>query len=89
MDFTPIITIVISAVAIYFFIKLIVNPLIKVIGGIVIFLIIIYIMQHFFGLDLKTAFGPFGKYLDPAKWNINFNEITTQAAKYVKKLFSL
>jgi hypothetical protein len=68
MDFNSIIAIVVGAVAIYLFIKFVVNPLIKTVLGIVIFLILIYILKHTFNLDLTKAFGPFGSYFDLDSW---------------------
>ena len=89
MDFTPLITIIISAIAIYFFIKLIVHPLLKAIGGIIVFIIIIYIMQRYFGLNLENAFGPLGKYLNPEGWITGFTQIITQIINYIKKLLPI
>ncbi len=88
MDFAWLITIIISAIVIYFFVKLIVSPLIKVVVGIVVFLIIIYVLQHFFNFDLTGAFGPFGKYLDIGNWGINFNVAINQIENYIEKIFS-
>lgn len=86
MNFTPLITIIISVVAIYFFVKLIVNPLIKVVAGVVIFLVIVYILQRFFNFDFNDTFGPLAKYLNPEKWGVNFNEIISQIVNYIKGL---
>jgi len=83
MDFAPIITIVVSLVVVFFFIKLVVSPLVKVIIGIAVFLIMIYLLQHFLNFDVSNSFGPFGKYLDLKNWNINFQEVINQ----IKNIF--
>ena len=73
MDVTSLIVIVAIIVVIFIFIKFIVSPIIKVIVGIITFLLLIYVLQRFFGFDLTRIFGPFGSYLDLTKWGINFN----------------
>jgi hypothetical protein len=88
MDFAPIITIIISLIVVYFFIKLIVSPLIKVIIGIAVFLIMIYLLQHFLNFDVSKSFGPFGKYLDLKNWGINLQDIMNQIGNYIKKTLS-
>lgn len=73
-DLTSIITIVVIIAAIYFFIKFIVSPIIKLVVGIVAFLVILYVLEHFFNINLYEIFGPFGKYLDIS--NLGANSIS-------------
>lgn len=62
MDLNSIIAIVIGVVVIFFFVKLVINPLVKAILGIAIFLIAIYLLQKFFHFNLDNVFGPFSAY---------------------------
>lgn len=76
MDVNSLIAIVIAIIVIYFFIKFVVNPAIKVILGIVVFLIIIYLLQRFFGFDLNQVLTPFGIHLKLEKMGIDLNWIS-------------
>lgn len=84
MDTNSIIAAVIGIVATYLFIKLIVSPLIKAILGVIIFVAVIYVLQHFFNIDFSTVLGPFGKYLNLTNWNIDFSGIIRQIENYTK-----
>lgn len=52
MDFASIITIIIGIAVIIFIIKFIVSPLIKALTGIIAFIAVIYILQHFLNFDV-------------------------------------
>jgi len=73
MDFTSLLAIVVAIVVIYFFIKFIVNPALKVVGGIIVFFIIIYILQHYLNFNFNNILGPFGLnwILSPINYYIN------------------
>lgn len=72
MDYASLITIIITIIIIYFLIKLIISPIIKAVLGIITFLIIIYILQKFFGFDLNKILTPFGINLNTESWNLNW-----------------
>jgi len=60
MDLTLFIVIVLAIVVIYLFIKFILSPVLRIIFGIIIFIILIYFLQRFFGFDLNRILSPFG-----------------------------
>jgi hypothetical protein len=71
IDFTSLIIIVVAIVVAYFFIKFIVSPIIKIITGIIFFLILIYFLQKF-GFNFNKILSPFGISLDLNNWIQNF-----------------
>lgn len=81
-------SIAIIIVVIYFFVKFIVNPLIRVIAGIIIFLVIIFVLQNFFNVNVNQILGPFGKYLDFNTWNINLNGVINLISRYINQALS-
>lgn len=85
MDLTSILVIIGAIVIIYLFIKLVLSPLLKVILGVVFFLLLIYILQKFFGFDISRIFGPFGKYFSSAKVGSNFNWFLDPINYYTNK----
>lgn len=87
MDFTSIIAIVVAIVAVYLFIKLIAKPIIKAVLGVIIFLALIYLLQHF-GFDFNRILGPLSKYLDLNKPNTSFNWILGPINYYINKIIS-
>jgi hypothetical protein len=86
MDLTSLIEIVIVIVVIYFFIKLIVSPVIKLILGVIIFLVAIYLLQRFFGFNLDQVLAPFGISLNSGKWGLNLNWILGPANYYIDQI---
>jgi len=88
MDITSLIEIVIAIVVVYFFIKLIVSPVIKAVIGVLTFLVAIYLLQHFLGFDLTKLLGPWGKYLNVNKLGLNLNWIFGPAYYYIDKIKS-
>jgi len=76
MDLTSLIEIVIAIIVIYFFIKFIVNPIARLILGIISFLILIYILQKYFGFNLNNILSPFGISLNTNKWGVDLNWIS-------------
>ena len=85
MDLASIITIVVGAIIIYFVIKFVVSPLIKAIAGIIALLLLIYIIQYFFGFNLDRFFGPLATYLDITKWGINLSWLLNPLNYYLNK----
>jgi hypothetical protein len=85
MDFASIIGIIIAVVVIYLFIKFIVSPVLRVAFGVIIFLILIYILQRFFGFNLNQVFGPFGINLD---WILNPTDyFVNQAQNFLNNIW--
>lgn len=76
MDTTSFVEIVIVVVAIYFFIKFIVTPIVKAVVGIIIFLVLIYLLQRFFGFDVDKVLAPFGISLNINGWGSSFSWLT-------------
>ena len=88
MDLQSIIVIVVAIVIVYFFVKLVVSPLVKVVLGIITFLIALYVLQHFFNLNLNNALGPLSSYLNLNKWGVNLNWILAQVFSYINSILS-
>lgn len=84
MDTILLISIIVVIVVIYFFVKFIVSPVIKAILGFIIFLVAIYLLQKFLGLDLNKILSPYAGYLN--KWGINLNWILETANYYIDKV---
>jgi len=75
MDVASITAIIIALAVIYFFVKIVVSPVVKAILGVIIFLIALYLLQHYFGFNLNKILSPLGIY--PEKWGINLNWLTS------------
>lgn len=83
MDITSLIEIIVVIVVIYFFIKLIVSPIIKAVLGIIIFLAAVYFLQKYFGFNFDRVLAPFGISLNSNKWGLNLNWIFSLANYYI------
>jgi hypothetical protein len=86
IDVSSFLAIIVIAVLIFLFVKFIVHPLLKLIIGIAIFLILLYIVQNFFGFDLSKYLGPFAplaKYLDISKWGVNLDWLLNPLNHYL------
>jgi hypothetical protein len=88
MDITSLIEIIIVIGLIYLFLKLIVSPIFKIILGIIIFLVLIYILQRFFNFDLGQILAPFGISLKPTKLGPNFNWLLVPLNHYIDQIQS-
>ena len=86
MDLTTIIEIAVAIVVIFFFIKFIVSPIIKIIMGIIIFIVLLYLLQRFFGFNIDQVLTPFGISLKSSSWNMNLNWILGPANYYVDQI---
>jgi hypothetical protein len=86
MDLTSIIEIVIAIAVVYLFIRFVASPVIRVILGIITFLVIILILQQFFNFDLDKALIPLGIHLNLNKWVSSFNWILGPANYYIELL---
>ena len=75
MDFTSLIIILAVIVVFYLFIKFVVNPVIKAIIGIAALLILIYLLQRFFGFSLDQILAPFGISFNLNNWGFNLDWI--------------
>jgi len=83
MDTTSLIEIVIVVVAIYFFIRFIVSPIIKAVLGVVALIVIVYLLQRFLGFDIGKVLAPFGISFDSSNWGQNLNWILGPLGYYV------
>jgi len=86
MDITSLVEIGIVVIVIYFFIKFIVSPIARLILGIIIVLVTIYLLQRFFGFDTAKIFGPFAKYLDINNLGVNLNWILGPTNYYIDQI---
>ena len=86
MDISSLIAIVIAIVAIYFFIKLIVSPIIKAVLGVIIFIAVIYLLQRFFGFNIDQILAPFGISFNLGNWGPGFNWILGPANYYIDQI---
>jgi len=87
IDLTSLAVIAVIIVVIYFFVKLIVSPLVRVGLGIIIFIIALYLLQRFFGFDLNKVLGPLGISV-PNGWNIDLNTIFGPFNYYIEQIKS-
>lgn len=86
MDLTSLIEIVIAIVVIYFFIKLIVSPLFKVVVGVIIFIVAIYLLQKYFGFNIDKILAPFGISLNLNKLGLNLNWLLGPINNYIDQI---
>ena len=85
MDVTSIITIVIGLIVVYLFIKFILSPIIRVVLGIIIFIIALYLLQRF-GFDLDQVLAPFGISLSSSKWGLSINKVLGFVGYYIDQI---
>ncbi|MCX6721463.1 MAG: hypothetical protein NT026_02590 [Candidatus Staskawiczbacteria bacterium] len=88
MDIASVLTIVVIVIAVYFFLKLVVSPLVRAVAGIIAFLIILYLLQRIFGFDLSRIFGRYSVFLDISKWGINLNLILNPVNYLIKEILN-
>ena len=89
MDVTSLIEIVVAIVIVYFLIKFIVSPIIKALVGVVAFLILIYLLQHYLGFDFGKILSPFGISFDTSRWDVNFGWLLNPLNYYINQAISL
>jgi len=82
---SSIITIIIAIVVVYLLIKFIVNPLFKILFGIVTILAIIYVLQNYLHMDLNKFLGPLSPYLDLNKINSVTNSIVSLITSFIPR----
>lgn len=87
MDITSLLSIVVVLALTYIFVKLVVSPVLKVAVGIIIFIIMLYLVQKFFGFDVSKLLKPFGISLTPSQLG-TFDWILDQADYYINKVKS-
>lgn len=83
MDTNSIITIIIILALTYVVIKFIVSPLIKIVTGIVILLLVVYVLQNYFGFSFNQYLGPFSKYINIDKTLDSFGWVIGPIASYI------
>lgn len=88
MDIASIIPIVIIIVAIYILVKFIFSPILKILTGVIILFAVIYILQHFFNIDIQKALGPLAPYFNIEKWVADFFAIAKNGLGYIEKIIS-
>lgn len=81
MDNQSLIAIIIGAIVLFFFVKFILSPIIRVVLGVVIFLIAIYLLQRFYNFN---PLSPFGISLDTGSWNLDW--IFSPIGFYIDKI---
>ena len=81
MDTNSLIAIIIGVIAIYFFVKLVVGPIIKAVIGIVIFLVAAYLLQRYLNFDLLGTIG-----IAINKWLPGFSWILEPIGYYINKV---
>jgi hypothetical protein len=86
MDTTSIVTIVVGIGVIILFVKFVVSPIVRVILGIVIFCIAVYLLQRFLNFNLNQLLAPYGVSLDLSKWGLNLNWILGPANYYADQV---
>ena len=89
MDLTSLIEIIIVIVAIYFFLRFIVSPIIKTILGIVIFLFLVYLLQKYFGFSIDKVLAPFGISFNMSNWNLNLDWLLGPLNALMDKIMSV
>lgn len=88
MDLTSVIEIIIAVVVVYFFIKLIAVPIVRIILGVITFLILIYLLQRFLGFNFGQILAPFGISFNSSKWGLNLNWVSGSINFFINKLES-
>jgi len=73
MELSLIITIIIAIIIIYLFIKFIALPILRLVLGIIVFLLLIYIVQRLFGFQINQLLAPFGISFNLNGWELNLN----------------
>lgn len=68
METGSIITIIAVLVLIYLIIKFIISPIIKIITGIIVILIALYVLNKFFSISFNAILGPLSNYLNLDGW---------------------
>ena len=85
-NLTSLLLIGVAIFVVFYVIKFIVSPLLKLIAGIVAFVAIIFILVYFFHLDLIFVMDFLNKYLNFDKWTLGFNWVTNLLNK-ISSLF--
>lgn len=88
MDTTLFIEIVFAVLIVWLFIKFIVNPVLKIIFGIIIFLFLAYLLQRLFGFSIDKLLEPFGVSLGIDSWISKIEWIFSPLNSFVEKIKS-
>ena len=86
MDIASLVEIVVAVVVVYFFIKFIVSPILKLIVGIVLLLVLIYLLQRFFGFNIDNILAPFGMSSSFKNLALNMNWLLDPINYYINKI---
>lgn len=88
MDIISLIEIIIAIGVICLFIRFIVSPVLRVVLSIVGFIVLIYLLQRFFGFNIDQVLSPFGISLNINKLGINLNWIMEPVNHYIDQIKS-
>lgn len=89
IDVNSIIILVVVIAVIYFLVKFIISPLLKIITGIFIFLVASYVLQKYFNYNFNQILGPLSPYIDLNKWIGVLNSIFDVVFSNINKLISV
>jgi hypothetical protein len=88
METGSIITIIAVLALIYIIIKFIISPIIKIITGVVVILIALYVLNKFFNVNFNAVLGPLSTYINLDGW-ISWAGATFESwVNAIKNLFS-
>lgn len=83
IDLTSLIEIIAAIAVVYFFLKFIVSPVLKIIFGVIVFIILIYILQKFLGFDTDKVLATFGISFNFDRWAVSLNWILAPINYYI------
>ena len=86
INLTSIIVIIVAIVIIYLFIRFIVSPVLRIILSIIAFLLLLYILQKYFGFNVSEILAPFGISFDFNKFSSNFNWLLTPLNNAIEQI---
>ena len=88
MDITSIVEIIVGIVIIYFFIRFIVSPILRIVAGVIAFFILIYVLQRFFGFNISEVLSHFGISFDSSKSVVDLNWIFQPIENIINQIWS-
>ena len=89
MDISTLIEIVVVVAVVYFLLKFIVSPIIKIAIGVLSILIMIFLLQRIFGFNIDEVLAHFGISLNLNEWASSLNWILGPANDYIDQAKSL
>ena len=83
MDIVTFVEIAVAVLVVYFLIKFIVSPILKIVVGIISILVIVFLLQRFFGFNIDNVLAPLGINLNLNSWISKFNWIFAPFNGYI------